>query len=152
MLQPIHRKVSLVLIALAGFYLYLAFQLPSFMNTVIDADTIPKITGALLMILSVIYFFMPVQESEEEREKRTEAKHDWPLILGVLVMTFLYIFLLEILGFLLTSIAFIFLCTWVLGYKKLLRNAIVSISVPLSLYILFTQLLSIRLPTGILPF
>ncbi|WP_193745329.1 hypothetical protein [Geomicrobium sp. JCM 19055] len=44
------------------------------MNTVIDADTIPKITGFLLIILSVLYFFMPVKETEVEKEKRTEAK------------------------------------------------------------------------------
>ncbi|GAK08851.1 tripartite tricarboxylate transporter TctB family protein [Geomicrobium sp. JCM 19038] len=152
MALTVHRGVSIVLIIIAIFYLYLAFQLPSFMNTVIDADTIPKITGFLLIILSVLYFFMPVKETEVEKEKRTEAKNDWRYILGMFIMTFLYITLLEVSGFLVTSIVFIFVCTRMLGYKKWKTNSIVSVLVPLFLYLSFTFLLNVRLPTGFMPF
>ncbi|WP_252313193.1 hypothetical protein [Sinobaca sp. H24] len=70
MLKAPHRKVSLVLIAIAVFYLYLAFQLPSFMNSIIDSDTLPKTLGVLLIVLSLILFFMP-----DMKHRSRKAQH-----------------------------------------------------------------------------
>lgn len=151
MLKAPHRKVSLVLMAIAIYYLYLAFQLPSFMNSIIDSDTLPKVLGVLLIVLSVILFFMPDTETPEQKEKRNIPKNDVFMLIGTFLMILVYIFFLEILGFILVSIIFIFLCSLFLGYKKHATNAIVAVLFPVTLYLIFTQLLGISLPSGILP-
>ncbi|SDH40314.1 putative tricarboxylic transport membrane protein [Alteribacillus persepolensis] len=152
MLRPAHRKISLILIALSIFYLYLSFQLPSFTNTVIDASTMPKALGVGLIILSLILFFSPDKETKEDKEKRIIPKEDLRKIIGVVFMILAYIFLLERLGFLLVSFLFIFFCSLFLGYTKHGVNLIVSILFPLVLYSAFTMLLGISLPSGIIPF
>lgn len=67
-------------------------------------------------------------------------------------MIFVYIFLLEILGFVITSTLFIFFCSLFLGYRKYKTNVLVAVLFPLVMYLSFNYLLQIRLPQGLLPF
>ncbi|SFM00539.1 tripartite tricarboxylate transporter TctB family protein [Salibacterium qingdaonense] len=152
MLKPVHRKASLFLIALAVFYLILAYRLESFTAGPIGADTMPKILGWLLILLSVILFFFKDQETEEEKQSRRIAKNDLIKMAGVLLLTFCYIFLLERVGFIVTSFLFIWLCSWFLGYQKHVKNIVTAVLFPVVLYSLFTFMLGIALPSGILPF
>ncbi|MFB5664302.1 tripartite tricarboxylate transporter TctB family protein [Alteribacillus sp. HJP-4] len=151
MLKPIHRKVSLVLIAIAVYYLYLSFQLPSFMNALIDASSMPKAVGFLLILLSVILFFTPDKETNEEKQKRQIPAADLLKLAGVFLMIVIYIFFLEKLGFIIVTTLFTFFSTMFLGYKKHLVNGIVAILFPFVLYVIFTVLLELSLPSGILP-
>ncbi len=152
MLKTLNQKVSLVLFAIALLYLIYAYQIPSFPYTVVDADVIPKVLGYLLLILSVFLFFIKDEESEEQKARRNIPKKEVGMLLGVGGLIILYIIFLEILGFVLVTALFIFLCSRFLGYKNYLANVLVSIILPVSLYLMFTQLLRISLPSGILPF
>ncbi|MFZ4453304.1 tripartite tricarboxylate transporter TctB family protein [Salibacterium aidingense] len=151
MLRPIHRKVSLFLIALAVFYLYLSYQLQSFGTGPIGADTMPKVLGWLLILLSLLLFFTKDQETEEDKEKRRIPKQDVIKIGGVLLLTLGYIIFLEQAGFILVSFLFIYLCSNFLGYKKHLKNMLVAVLFPVILYSIFTMMLGINLPAGIIP-
>ncbi|MFB4164387.1 tripartite tricarboxylate transporter TctB family protein [Alteribacillus sp. JSM 102045] len=152
MLKPTHRKISLILILLAIYYLYMSYQLPSFANTAIDASTMPKILGFSLIILSIFLFLTPDKETKEEKEKRHIPKADLVKIGGVILMILAYIFFLERLGFIVVSFLFIFLCSFFLGYTRHSINLVVSILFPVLLYSTFTMLLGISLPSGIIPF
>ncbi|MCM3740885.1 tripartite tricarboxylate transporter TctB family protein [Oceanobacillus luteolus] len=152
MLKTLNQKVSLVLFAIALLYLIYAYQIPSFPYTVVDADVIPKVLGYLLLILSVFLFFIKDEESEEQKARRNIPKKEVGMLLGVGGLIILYIIFLEILGFVFVTALFIFLCSRFLGYKNYLANVLVSIILPVSLYLMFTQLLRISLPSGILPF
>ncbi|RSL31693.1 tripartite tricarboxylate transporter TctB family protein [Salibacterium salarium] len=152
MLKPIHRKVSLILIVFAIFYLYLSYQLQSFGSGPIGTDTMPKALGYLLVVLSILLFMTKDQETEEDKKKRSIAKDDVIKIMGVLVITFAYIFFLERLGFILVSFLFIYGCSLFLGYHKHVTNLIVSFVFPTVLYSVFTILLGINLPSGVIPF
>ncbi|WP_342387918.1 tripartite tricarboxylate transporter TctB family protein [Salinicoccus bachuensis] len=152
MLGTMNRKISLILLALAAFYLIMTYNLPSYTYTEIDADMVPKGLGWLLVFFSVVLFFIKDSETEEQRERRNIPKKEIITLLAVTGMILLYIFLLEILGFVAVTALFVFFCSWFLGYKKFITNAIVSIVFPVVLYMLFTQFLRIELPQGILPF
>lgn len=67
MLKPINRKIGLVLIGFALFYLILSFRLPEYPYAAIDADFVPKSLGFLLLLLSVLLFFF--QEGGDGRRK-----------------------------------------------------------------------------------
>ncbi|WP_042146898.1 tripartite tricarboxylate transporter TctB family protein [Paucisalibacillus sp. EB02] len=152
MFKTLNQRISLVLLVLAIVYLVLAYQLPSFAYTVIDADVVPKGLGFILISLSIGLFFAKDSDTEEQKARRKIPKKDIGTLLAVFGFVFLFIFFLEILGFIVTTAIFIFGCSWFLGYKKPVTNALVSILFPLFMYIMFTKFLQINLPQGILPF
>ncbi|MFC4321498.1 tripartite tricarboxylate transporter TctB family protein [Litchfieldia salsa] len=151
MLKPIQRKIALVLALFSIIYISLSFQLPSYPYAPVDADAIPKTLGFLLLLLAVCLFFSKKIETEMERQKRTFPKKDLYILLGVCAFILMYIFLLEIIGFVIMTTLFIFFCSWFLGYKNFKVNSIVSIGFSITLYFLFSYLLQINLPSGILP-
>lgn len=152
MLKTVNQKVSLVLLAIGVFYLIFAYQIPSYQYTEVDADAIPKILGYLLVFLSVLLFFSKDSETKEQKEKRNIPKKEIAMLLGVAGFILLYIMFLEALGFIIVTACFIYFCSWFLGYKNHLANGLVSILFPVILYLMFTELLQMNLPSGILPF
>lgn len=152
MLKTVNQKVSLVLLAIGVTYLILAYQIPSYPYTEVDADTIPKILGYLLIFLSILLFLSKDSETEEQKDRRKIPKKEVGMLLGVVGFILLYIMLLEMLGFIIITALFIYFCSWFLGYTKHITNGLVSILFPLILYLMFTELLKMNLPSGILPF
>ncbi|MBX0357749.1 tripartite tricarboxylate transporter TctB family protein [Halobacillus sp. Nhm2S1] len=152
MLKTLNQKVSIFLILFAAGYLYLTYNLKEYPYVPVDSDFVPKILGYLLIILAVFLFFDKSSETEEEKEKRQVPKKEMLVLLAVGGMIFLYIFLLEIIGFVLSSMLFIIACSWFLGYRKLVTTFLVAVLFPLIMYLSFNYLLQIRLPQGVLPF
>ncbi|MEC5423137.1 tripartite tricarboxylate transporter TctB family protein [Virgibacillus sp. C22-A2] len=149
-----NRVVGLILFFIAITYLFLSFRLPPYPLVPVDSDAVPIVLGVLLTIFSIILFFTKETEQEKSEEKKVipENKKDLLMLLTVAVFIFLYIWLLEIAGFILTTILFIFFTTLLLGYKRHMVNLIVSVSVPVVFYYIFSYLLEIALPKGFLPF
>ncbi|WP_371933422.1 tripartite tricarboxylate transporter TctB family protein [Halobacillus litoralis] len=152
LLKTLNQKVSIFLILFAAGYLYLTYNLKEYPYVPVDSDFVPKILGYLLIILAVFLFFDKSSETEEEKEKRQVPKKEMLVLLAVGGMIFLYIFLLEIIGFVLSSMLFIIACSWFLGYRKLVTTILVAVLFPLIMYLSFNYLLQIRLPQGVLPF
>jgi putative tricarboxylic transport membrane protein len=146
------RKISVVLFIVALIYLLLSYQLPAFPYTIVDADVLPKGLGFLLLLLSLILFFQNRPETKEQKQKRTLQKQDVVILLSILGTVLVYIFLLEIVGFVINTILFLIVTTRVLGYMKWRTNIIVSVLFTLILYFSFNYLLQIYLPQGFLPF
>ncbi|GAF14207.1 tricarboxylate transport protein TctB [Bacillus sp. JCM 19045] len=145
--MTMNQKISIPLFFLAIAYLLASWLLPKYEYILIDADIFPLILGGLLALFSTILFF----SKDEEGAKIYIAKSDLKVIVPVVLLLFLYILLLEPIGFVITTMCFIFICSFILGYRKHLTNGIVAILFPLAFYLLFTRYLMIALPSGILP-
>ncbi|MFB4212247.1 tripartite tricarboxylate transporter TctB family protein [Shouchella sp. JSM 1781072] len=143
-----NRKISLVLAAIALIYLILTFNLPNYEYILIDADVFPFLLGGALLVLSIVLFFL---KSDEDATLFMKKK-DLAVLLTMFSMLLAYILLLEPIGFVLSTCVFLFSSSLFLGYRKHLTNVAVSGVVPLTIYFLFTSLLGIALPQGILPF
>ncbi|WP_301107725.1 tripartite tricarboxylate transporter TctB family protein [Sporosarcina sp.] len=152
MLRTMDRKVSLIIMALAIFYLILSYRLPKLAFTKVDADVLPLGLGYLLLGLAVILFIQNKPETEEQKERRKIKKEDLNLLLVTLAALILYVFCLEFLGFVITTIVFLSLTMRMYGYMNWMRNIIVSFVFTFVLYLSFNYLLKIFLPQGILPF
>lgn len=152
MLKRMNQKIAVMLAVFAGAYLYFSYNLPKYSNAIIDADVVPKILGYLLLLLAVILFFDKKEETEAEKQKRKISRGNVLVLLTVLVFILLYIFFLEMFGFLIMTTLFIFGCSLFLGYKKHVTNGITSIVFSFAIYALFNYLLKINLPSGVLPF
>ncbi|MCM3570378.1 tripartite tricarboxylate transporter TctB family protein [Neobacillus mesonae] len=148
MLNTTNKKTAVVLFFVSIIYLIASFKLPSYAYVPIDSNVIPIGLGVILLILSIALFFI---KDEKTGEKVKLPKEDLIAILVVVGFILIYIFLLEIIGFILITALFIFFCSWFLGFKKYITNAIVSIVLPFAIYYLF-EALQIQLPQGILPF
>lgn len=153
MLQTTNRKVAIVLFILSLTYLFFSYNLPDYPYVPVDADAVPLVLGFLLLILSISLFF---QKDEEQSEESKKIQQSGIKEVGMLILIagyiFLYVLLLESLGFVVVSCLFIFLTTITLGYKRHIINAIVSLAIPLLFYYAFNNILKIVLPKGILPF
>ena len=151
MFRTVNKKVSVFLLLLGILYLIASFGLPSYAYVPVDADMIPIGLGVILLVLSGFLFFTKDEEHEGENPEKINKK-DLPIVLGVAGMILLFIFLLEILGFVVSTMLFLFFCSVVLGYKKHIVNGIVSLVFPVLIYLLFNSVLQVSLPQGILPF
>ncbi len=152
MLHTADRKVALVLMAISLVYLILSYQLPEFPYTQVDADMLPKSLGYLLLGLAVLLFIQNKPETEEQKAQRTIKKEDLMLMLITLVALLLYVFFLEMLGFVICTIIFLIFTMRMYGYLNWTRNVMVSFIFTFILYFSFNYLLNIFLPQGILPF
>ncbi|MEH7343173.1 tripartite tricarboxylate transporter TctB family protein [Bacillus sp. JJ1532] len=148
-LNTLNKKISVFLALISIGYLVLSLRLPAFPYVPVDSDAVPITLGFILLFLSILLYF---NKDEQKGEGRKLPKGEGKVILTVLSFVLLYIFFLEILGFIITTALFLFLNSRFLGYKKWLSNVIVSLSIPLFIYLLFNSFLQISLPKGILPF
>ncbi|WP_257348660.1 tripartite tricarboxylate transporter TctB family protein [Pseudalkalibacillus decolorationis] len=149
MLNTLNKKMSLFLMIVSIVYLIASFRLPAYTYVPVDADVVPISLGFILLTLSIALFF---SKEEGTGQQKAIPKKEVMVILAVLGFVLLYIFLLEILGFIVATALFIFFCSWFLGYKKFITNVIVALAIPLFIYLLFSNFLKITLPEGMLPF
>ena len=70
------------------------------------------------------------------------------MFLGIVILTAAS-FVLETLGFVVTAMLVLFFYGWLLGAKNLPTLAIASVLIALTLYIVFSGMLSVNLPRGV---
>jgi len=68
-------------------------------------------------------------------------------ITAITVSTFIYVYLLNYLGFLLLTPFYLFGTTILFGYRRYLLAAMISICVTVSIHVMFTRVFMIFLPT-----
>ncbi|WP_201716063.1 tripartite tricarboxylate transporter TctB family protein [Rossellomorea arthrocnemi] len=146
------RIISLILLVFAGVYLALSYRLPAFPYAIIDSDVLPKGLGYLLIILAIVLFLQAKDDTDEDKKRRYVKKEDVVILFSVLASLLVYIFLLESVGFLLSTILFLLVIPFVLGFKKKVTTVLVAFLFSGVMYYSFNYLLNITLPQGILPF
>jgi putative tricarboxylic transport membrane protein len=146
------RIISLILLVFAGVYLALSYRLPAFPYAIIDSDVLPKGLGYLLIILAIVLFLQAKDDTDEDKKRRYVKKEDVVILFSVLASLLVYIFLLEPVGFLLSTILFLLVIPFVLGFKKKVTTVLVAFLFSGVMYYSFNYLLNITLPQGILPF
>ncbi|ERN51292.1 tripartite tricarboxylate transporter TctB family protein [Alkalihalophilus marmarensis] len=147
-MRTLNKYIGIVLFVVSIAYITGGLLLPEYPHVPIDSNFLPLILGFLLLFLSIVLFF----SKDPQNITLFVKKQDLMMLLGVALLIILYIFFLEILGFLIVTSLFLFTCSFLLGYRKHLTNAVVALFFPITIYYTFTQLLMISLPTGILPF
>lgn len=151
MLNTINKKASVVILLVAIGYLIFAYQIPISDYTVVKPSMIPVGLGWVLIVLAIALYF--IRETDEDKEKRRKLKKNEIVDLVVMfVALIIYTFLLERLGFVITTFVFIFSLSFYLGYRKYVSLILVSVLFPLTLYYAFTEFLNISLPQGIMFF
>jgi len=64
----------------------------------------------------------------------------------LLVSLILYVWIMRYLGFIISTLIFLPVTMWFMGYKKIVKSIIISIGITLFVYILFVRIFEIQLP------
>ncbi len=170
------RVIGLVLAAGAVAYLIAAWQIPQFaLDTVpVQPRVFPLALGALLLLLAVLLAIRPAGASqppgaehdaeadgspEEDAgssdaggQARTLGRSSRPRVEVLILVggTAAYIGLLEPLGFIPATIAFLLAGSWWFRTARLWVAATVAVGVTLAAQLGLGELLGVRLPAGVL--
>lgn len=144
--------IGAVFVAVAlGLYV-MASQLPPNLLGGVGPDFMPKIVAVGLGILGVLQIVAGLGNLKKEFEK--EAEEDRPEYLRVSATIFafgIYVFTIELVGFLPCSILYLFAQMMILAPKEkrnILLFAVISVVFSTVVYFLFRSGLSVMLPTG----
>ena len=120
----------------------------------VGAGFLPEIVGVLVMALAVALMgqlarghYGSPDEGEGDIDIRTTH---WLPVAGCVAAVVFFIAAVETLGYPVTAAVSFWITACSMGARKHLRNAAISILLVLAIYLLFTKLLGIDLPAGVL--
>ncbi len=154
-----------VMFVFALVYLAMAFQIPqsSFRNAAVGPRALPIVIGLTLAVASLALVVKGMREPAA-REPSGEAAGGLPaevfeeetppqdpvrlvVVVGLLLA---YIFAFIPLGYVISTFLFLLAVTMYLDRAHLVRNVVYSVVFPVLVYFVFTQLLTVALPPGLL--
>jgi putative tricarboxylic transport membrane protein len=141
-------------IVLLLFSLTLAFE-SARMPLMVGVTTGP---GFLPLLLSVFIGALSVSilVSSMRRPEGVDPAVTWPTgrgrfwIIVIFAALLAYTFLITILGYVLSTFAFMLLVVWLLGSYRWYWTVVMSLSISVGLYVVFRMWLGMPLPTGVL--
>lgn len=140
-----------IILILGIVYFFLTNNLPS--KEGIDSRFLPYILSGFLFLLSIIQINRGIKFIKHEIEEDEKVTGDYLTFMKSLVAIILYIGMLNILGFIIATIIFLFFQFTILTPNRLKANyllyIIISIVTSLLVYYLFRYGLNLVLPRGI---
>lgn len=141
--------ISLFLLGFAGFYGYLIANLPSrdLPNT-LGAAFVPWVLAGMLTVLSLMLLISSLLDKNNNATV-TLPSRDLVGISGLMLLIACYVKLMNYFGFIIVSVIFLAILTWVAGTKKPSTIVIFSITTTITVYLLFQKFFNVQLPAGI---
>jgi putative tricarboxylic transport membrane protein len=162
------RIASIVLIIFSLAYLVGAFLIPMpALKQQLGPGAFPIAVGFGMLTLAVVHAWqqfrvgMPAKETEEEIEKRAaiigaeekiEKKADLKTMGFILGLMLFYAFFFEILGYAISTFLMFLAGTLFLDRRHPVRDGVIAVISSFVLYYIFTILLRVQLPAGLLKF
>ncbi|SFE53610.1 tripartite tricarboxylate transporter TctB family protein [Alteribacillus iranensis] len=106
----------------------------------------PLWIGFLLIVFTAITLFKAIKQRLEQEDLKSNQLTTLFLVFAV---TFLFIFLLNILGAVIGMVIYVFALLFILNREKLVLNTIISITIPVGTYLLLDVWLNAGFPKGI---
>ncbi|SCZ78667.1 tripartite tricarboxylate transporter TctB family protein [Acidaminobacter hydrogenoformans] len=121
-------------------------------NVDIGPEVFPQLITGILIVLSIAGFIMEYRALKKEggsfKGYKIMLKSYFPHFL-FLLSGLIFLILAPKLGFVVAAIPFMFFTLWLFGSEKKLLNLILSVTYPVVLFLIFTQVLRINFPAGI---
>jgi putative tricarboxylic transport membrane protein len=155
------RIILTCTLVLAGVYFWATAQIPTLeLGDPLGPKAFPRmlgvglLLGAAMLLAEIIRNSAKAKISAEKGDASTEPKwdkHHW-LVVGIAVWTALYIGTFEVLGFIISTALYLLALTVAFNRNRWLMNVLTSVLFAVISYFMFTKLLGVNLPPGILPF
>jgi len=139
----------LVLLFCAGWYTYTAFSELSYLSSAgrLGPGFFPRLIGVALVGLLAYSLFADLRST---LQVDGIAPH-WRTAVVLMLLCAVFVGLLELIGGLLSMVAFMAGALWFLNRGRTLQSALVTILVPLTVYLVFRVWLNATLPRGLIP-
>jgi putative tricarboxylic transport membrane protein len=149
------RVIFVCTLLLAGVYFYATEQLPSLeIGDPLGPKAFPRLLGVGLVITAVVLLveILRARKSPKPAAPPDEASsRGAQFIVGAAVLwTFLYFLMFEALGYVLATSIYLLVLTSYFNRGKWVANVLTSVLFSLISYLMFTKLLGVNLPPGIL--
>lgn len=128
------------------FYSSTQFNMAFIGNSGLGPDFFPKVIAVILFILSVMLFVGSIKNKDKKSIYNPNMKYTFMVIFAFTV----YIFLIDRIGYLVSTVIFAFVVITILKSKSKILNIVFAIAFPIALYLLFTYAFKVSLPTGLL--
>lgn len=146
-----------------GLFMYFAsYDIQEFVRTRVGASFMPRVAASLFVILGGILIMgsfrfavgttTQVQDAPEQAS-RERTFGGLPAVLLSLLLMVAYVGLMESVGFIITSVVYIFLQILVLakqGPRNYMTFGVIAIVVPIVVFYLFVNVFKVLIPAGIL--
>lgn len=132
-------------------------------NIVVGPRTFPLLIGCMMLAVSVVLVWQRLRARAAEAaatpdpqlglvppEEDETSISDWPAVWSVLGSLLALFLLLEPLGFVTALALFLFGLSTLFGPRRWLLNLVISVAFSTFFYYLFTRVLEIPLPNGVL--
>lgn len=153
--------IGILLIILSVVIYTQAGVFPPTNEAQLNAGSFPSAIAILLALLSLILIISNSRKlirrkaELKEMDTKTYLKGLYPeykYVLFTLASLFVYILLMQVIGFIITTILFIIITGYVLGpktKKDIVIISVISLVVTLSTYTFFENVLHVRFPSGL---
>lgn len=112
---------ALMFLALSLAYGYFAFSiqlLPGEENEAFNSRTLPFALSILGTFLAILELFFSLKNSSFKQKLILPRKREFLVFLGLIAAVCVYALSLKYVGFLIATVAFMFVCTFILGERK----------------------------------
>ena len=146
------RVIFAGILVLAGIYFWATTQIPTLeIGDPLGPKAFPRLLGIALLISAA----MLLAEMLKENKARKSEPHDtstYKIVAGVVVATAIFFALFEPLGYAISTSLFLLVMTSYFNKGKRWTNILTAVIYGFASYYIFTKLLGVNLPSGILPF
>ena len=158
--------IGIILLITSAFYYFstMGFPPPSKTET-LGSAFFPTLLAAALAFLALLLILnnllargasgkeedgAVIQGAERlEEDVFGAGQISYTFLFGTIILSFLYVGLLSVLGYLISTPLFLIILIRLLGYEKWANNVAASIGLTATLYLLFAVALGVSLPAGI---
>ena len=151
-MRPVSMKVvdiiAVVILLPICFWVYYESQTWPILPDMGDPRWIPCGVATCLLIASGLLLIRALQGRSLKLESRLEGK-DRSRIIWVAVLTGVYVIFVEKIGFIATTIPYLFGFGLVLGERRWLWLTLFAVIMPVAIYMLFSATLNVPLPSGL---
>lgn len=116
-----------------------------------QASDFPRLISIIMITLGCILVFQYIKHTKSSNNN-TEEKMDKSKLIKVLLLACLFIayyLVIEVLGYIISTFLIVFLTIQLLGYKKIKVKLVLSTTLSIFLYLIFTFLFQVNLPNGL---
>lgn len=137
------------ILLLAGSYTWIAFAELALLSSAgrLGPGFFPRIIGATLVVLCA--WSLVAELGRRAREPRSKY---WRDAVALALLSGLFVAALDVLGGLVSMIAYMAAALATLNRRRTLQNALLAVLLPLAIYLMFRVWLNAAVPRGLLPF
>ncbi|MCI8660409.1 MAG: tripartite tricarboxylate transporter TctB family protein [Lachnospiraceae bacterium] len=144
--------VGSVLAALSVIYLMLSFQIKlTNIDRIVGSRMFPQICGTIILVLSICLIIGGLQKAKKTESEKGREKRNYTRTVLVLGSYALYIFLMDKIGFTISSVIYLFsqmvvMGKWPASKKSMILYLVISASVSAAIYVTFNNVFMLILP------